>query len=208
VTAAPKGRLEALVVRTERLTKKSDGSPLVRTFPNTRLDITGWHADRTVLQMLINKVMADDALDALVYPTKTVPAPRLAEPIEPTDLKTVQDKVTVLVNGEEYERTVERVLDMRWALSWRLSPNSGYPTIAVPAGFVSEVYDRAVIRGPDGSKRPGDFLAPKAVALPVSMDFLGRAFSEPLLVRIAAAYEAATRRRKPPKDFGPLAGEP
>jgi amidase len=42
----------------------------------------------------------------------------------------------------------------------------------------------------------------------VSMDFLGRAFSEPLLIRIAAAYEGATRHRKPPKDFGPLAGEP
>jgi hypothetical protein len=29
-----------------------------------------------------------------------------------------------------------------------------------------------------------------------------------LLIRIAAAYEAATKHRKPPKDFGPLAGEP
>ena len=65
-----------------------------------------------------------------------------------------------------------------------------------------------MIRGTDGSKSPGDFLAPKAVALPVSMDFLGRAFSEPLLIRIAAAYEAATKHRTPPKDFGPLAGEP
>jgi len=78
----------------------------------------------------------------------------------------------------------------------------------LPAGFASQVYDRAVMRGPDGSKRAGDFLPPKAVELPVSMDFLGRAFSEPLLIRIAAGYEATTRHRRPPKNFGPLAGEP
>jgi Asp-tRNA(Asn)/Glu-tRNA(Gln) amidotransferase A subunit family amidase len=208
VTAVPKGRLEDLVARTERLTRKSDGSPLVRKLANTTLDISGWHANRTVLQILINKVMADNKLDALVYPTKTVLAPRLGEPVEPINLKTVQDKVTVVVNGEEYERTVERVIDLRAPLTPRLSPNSGYPTIAVPAGFASQVYDRAVVRDPDGSKRAGDFVSPKAVELPVSMDFLGRAFSEPLLIRIAAGYEAATRQRRPPKDFGPVAGEP
>jgi amidase len=208
VTATPKGRLEDLMVRTERLTRKSDGSPLVRKIPNISLDISGWHANRTVLQMLVNKVMVDNRLDALVYPTKTVLAPRLAAPVEPINLKTVQDKMTVVVKGEEYERTVERVVDLRAPLTPRLSPNSGYPTIAVPAGFASRVYDRAVVRGPDGSKRAGEFLPPKAVELPVSIDFLGRAFSEPLLIRIAAGYEAATKNRKPPKDFGPVAGEP
>jgi amidase len=208
VTAVPRGRLEELMTRSERLTRKSDGAPLVREVANTTLDISGWHANRTVLQMLVNKVMADHKLDALVYPTKTVLAPRLAEPVEPSNLKTVQDRVTVMVNGEEYERTVERVLDVRASLTPRLSPNSGYPAIAVPAGFAHKVYDRAVVRGPDGSKRAGEFLPPKAVQLPVSIDFLGRAFSEPVLVRIAAGYEAATRNRKPPKDFGPLAGEP
>jgi len=208
VTAPPKGRLEDLLARTERLTRKSDGSALVRKLAITTLDIGGWHAQRTVLQMLVNKVMADNALDALVYPTKTVPAPRLGEPVEPVNLKTVRDKVTVVIDGEEYERTVERVVDLRASLTPRLSPNSGYPTIAVPAGFATEVYDRAVVRGADGSKRAGEFLDAKPVELPVSMDFLGRAFSEPLLIRIAAAYEAATRHRKPPKDFGPVAGEP
>jgi amidase len=180
----------------------------VRKIPNISLDISGWHANRTVLQMLVNKVMVDNRLDALVYPTKTVLAPRLAAPVEPINLKTVQDKMTVVVKGEEYERTVERVVDLRAPLTPRLSPNSGYPTIAVPAGFASRVYDRAVVRGPDGSKRAGEFLPPKAVELPVSIDFLGRAFSEPLLIRIAAGYEAATKNRKPPKDFGPVAGEP
>jgi amidase len=153
-------------------------------------------------------VMADNKLDALVYPTKTVLAPRLGEPVEPINLKSVRDKVTVIVDGEPYERTVERVVDLRAPLTPRLSPHSGYPTIAVPAGFAKQVYDRAVVRGADGSKHAGEFLPPKPVELPVSIDFLGRAFSEPLLIRIAAGYEAATRNRKPPKDFGPVAGEP
>jgi amidase len=160
------------------------------------------------LQMLINKVMADNRLDAIVYPTKTIPAPRLAAPLEPTNLKSVKETVTVTLNGEAYERTVERDLDMRWALSPRLSPNSGYPTIAVPAGFVTTVYDRAVAPTPDGGKNPGDLMPPTAAALPVSIDFIGRAFSEPLLIRIAAAYEAATKHRRPPRNFGPVAGEP
>ena len=65
----------------------------------------------------------------------------------------------------------------------------------------------ATVRGAM-QQQPGDLLPPKAVALPVSMDFLGRPFSEPLLLRIAAAYEAVTHHRRPPKDFGPLPGEP
>jgi amidase len=208
VAAPGNVRLEALATRTERLTRKSDGKELERKVPITGFDITGWHADRTVLQMLINKVMADNRLDALVYPTKTVLAPRLGEPVEPINLKTMQDKVTVMIDGEPYERTVERVIDLRAPLTPRLSPNSGYPAIAVPAGFAKQVYDRAVVRGADGSKQAGEFLPPTAVELPVSIDFLGRAFSEPLLIRIAAGYEAATRNRTPPKDFLPLPGEP
>jgi hypothetical protein len=51
-------------------------------------------------------------------------------------------------------------------------------------------YDCAVVRRASVSKRAGDFLAAKALELPVSIDFLGRAFSAPLLIRIAAGYEA------------------
>jgi Asp-tRNA(Asn)/Glu-tRNA(Gln) amidotransferase A subunit family amidase len=34
--------------------------------------------------------------------------------------------------------------------------------------------------------------------------FFGRPFAEPMLIRIAAAYEAATKHRIPPPDFGPV----
>ena len=201
VTEPPKSRLEGLLTRTERFTKKSDGSPYARRTPIANLDGNGWHVARTTLQVLVNKVMADHKLDALVYPTKTIPAPLLASPVEPANIKVVKDKITATIDGEDYERTVDRALDVRGPLTWRLSPNGGFPTIAVPAGYTKEVYDRAVMRGADGGKQAGDLVGPKPLALPVSIDFLGRPFSEPMLIRIAAAYERATRHRKPPAAF-------
>lgn len=50
---------------------------------------------------------------------------------------------------------------------------SGYPNITVPMGFVED--------------------------LPVGISFFGRAWSEPLLLEIAYAYEQSTMHRKPPK---------
>jgi amidase len=49
---------------------------------------------------------------------------------------------------------------------------AGYPHITVPAGYV---------RG-----------------LPVGISFIGRAWSEPTLIKLAFAYEQATKHRKPP----------
>jgi len=208
VTLPPRTRLEGLLEQPVRLIRKSDNMPMIQKLPVASVDITAWHAVRTTLQMLVNKVMADNRLDALAYPTKTIPAPLLASPVEPTNLKTIKETVTVTVNGEPYDRVVERVVDLRASLTPRLSPNGGFPVVVVPAGFTREVYDRAVVVGADGSKTAGELLPPKPIALPISVDFLGRRFSEPVLIRIAAAYEQATRHRKPPPAFPPVPGEP
>jgi amidase len=50
---------------------------------------------------------------------------------------------------------------------------AGYPTVTVPMGFV--------------------------FGLPVGLSFIGRAWSESTLVRLAFAYEQATRHRRPPR---------
>jgi amidase len=152
--------------------------------------------------------MADHKLDALVYPTKTIPAPILGAPVEPSTVKSVSEKVEVIIDGIPHTRTVTRVLDTRASTAWRLSPNSGLPAIVVPAGFTQEVYDRAAVVAADKSVKAGDLVGPKPVALPVAIEFLGRPFAEPVLLRIASAYEQATRHRKAPRAFPPLANEP
>jgi amidase len=207
-SAPAKERLDGAANVTRRFTKADDGAPLVQKTPVATLDVNGWHTRRTVLQMLVFKVMADNRLDALVYPTKTIPAPILANPVEPSTIKSATDKVETAIEGVQYSRTVQRVLDARAATAWRLSPNSGLPAIVVPSGFTKEVYDRAAVVRPDKSVQAGDLVGPKAVALPVSLEFLGRPYSEPVLLKIASAYEKATRHRKPPAGFPPLPNEP
>jgi len=87
-------------------------------------------------------------------------------------------------------------------IGWSFIGQQGFPAITVPAGFTTQVWDR--VRDGNGTR----LADPVAAALPVGVDFLARPFDEGLLVRIASAYEAATRHRRPPAEFGPLAGEP
>lgn len=114
VAPPPKARLEAALTRSQKLTKKSDGTPFTHKTPITNLDIRGMHARRVTLQTLVLKVMADHNLDVLVYPTKTIPAPILAAPLEPEAIKSVSETSTVTIDGVEYLRTNKRVLDTRW----------------------------------------------------------------------------------------------
>jgi amidase len=208
VSAPAKNRLEDAILETRRLTRASDGVSVIQKTPVTKLDITGWHTRRAILQMLVAKVMADNNLDALVYPTKTIPAPILGAPVEPSTVKSASEKVEVMIDGVAHTRMIEKVLDTRASTAWRLSPNSGLPAIVVPAGFTREVYDRAPVVAADKSVKAGDLVGPKAVALPVAIEFLGRPFAEPVLLRIASSYEKATRHRTPPRAFPPLPDEP
>jgi Asp-tRNA(Asn)/Glu-tRNA(Gln) amidotransferase A subunit family amidase len=98
-------------------------------------------AMRDTLRETIFKVMADNNLDALAYPT-------------------LRRKANVIGEAQAGNNC-------------RLSSNSGLPAIVVPAGFT-----------PDG--------------LPVGIELLGRAWSEPQLIKFAYAYEQATHHRHPP----------
>ncbi|MEO8256043.1 MAG: amidase [Acidobacteriota bacterium] len=90
----------------------------------------------------------------------------------------------------------------RSPVGWSLLGQQGFPVISVPAGFTTGVWDR--VRDGAGTRLVG----PVAARLPVGIDFVGRPFDDAVLFRIASAYEAATRHRTPPADFGPLEAEP
>ena len=78
---------------------------------------------------------------------------------------------------------------------------NGFPSMNVPAGFTTQVYDRVRdTAAPEGSRVVG----PVPAKLPVSLTFLARPFNEPMLLRIGSAYEAATHHREPPTGFGPV----
>jgi amidase len=90
----------------------------------------------------------------------------------------------------------------RTAIGWSLIGQQGFPVITVPAGFTTAVWDRVA----DGNSTR--LVGPVSVALPVGVDFIARPFDEPLLFRIASAYEGATKHRRAPADFGPLRDTP
>jgi Asp-tRNA(Asn)/Glu-tRNA(Gln) amidotransferase A subunit family amidase len=143
-------------------------------YDDKNLDMAQRMQTRFALQQIVMQCMVEQSLDAVTYPTGNVPAPKLGAPTEPT------------VNG-------------RSALAWTLLGANGFPAISVPAGFTTEVYDRVVdTMAPGGTKLVG----PIAAKLPVGIDFLSRPFAEPTLLRIAAAYEAASKHRQLPLGFG------
>ncbi len=84
----------------------------------------------------------------------------------------------------------------RTPIGWSLIGQQGFPVITVPAGFTTNVWDRVA----DGDDTR--LVGPVEAVLPVGVDFIARPFDEPLLFRIATAYEAATKHRKPPAEFG------
>jgi hypothetical protein len=93
-----------------------------------------------------------------------------------------------------------------------MGPNAGLTEVQVPAGFVRTVYDSQLALSNDkkryvGANNNTPTVLP-APGLPFSLVFRADPGREDVLLRVAAAYEAASKRRIPPPAFGPLAGEP
>jgi amidase len=140
------------------------------------LDLPNLFQERFASQQVVLQCMAQENLDALVSPAGNIPAYILGAPMEPP-------------------------LAGRTNSVWGLLGQHGFPTLSVPGGFTTHVFDR--VRDPAA---PGDsrLAGPTPAKLPVGVMFFGRPFAEPMLIRIAAAYEAATKHRIPPPDFGPV----
>lgn len=108
-------------------------------------------ANQDMLLEIITGLIDRYKLDALVFPYKTVIAPKVGE-----------DRPAGSVN--------------------RLASYAALPSLLVPAGFTSE-------------------------GLPISMQFLGKQFSEPTLIKLGYAYEQISKNRKTPKTTPALEGE-
>ncbi len=87
-------------------------------------------------------------------------------------------------------------------------PNAGLTEVLIPAGYVDTAYDPvfklsadAMRYEPTPSDKPTKFAAP---GLPFSLVFRTEPGKEDILLQIASAYEAASRRRIPPPAFPPL----
>jgi amidase len=140
------------------------------------LDMANVFQDRFAYQQVVLQCMAQENLDALVSPSGNIPAYILGAPTEPP-------------------------LAGRTNSVWGLLGQHGIPTLSVPAGFTTHVFDRVRdAASPDGTR----LIGPIPAKLPVGIMFFGRPFSEPTLIRIASAYEAATKHRIPPPEFGPV----
>ena len=73
-----------------------------------------------------------------------------------------------------------------------IAAKAGYPSVQVPAGMISGI----TVPGA-GDKDTPDY--------PLGATFAGRAWSEPVLLRIAYAFEQATKARRMPPGVPPLA---
>ncbi|HTE42478.1 MAG TPA: amidase [Steroidobacteraceae bacterium] len=176
----------------------------INTEKDMQYDMSSRMLRRFSIQQMILQCMAEQKLDALVYPTSNLPPTKLGAPSGPPP-------------------------NARGGV-WSFLGAQGFPVISVPAGFTTEVYDwirdskapeipeaeftRFGTGGGGGgadrteADRRIRLIGPIKAKLPVGVDFVGRPFDEPLLLRIASAYEASTKHRVPPSEFGPLKGEP
>jgi len=87
-------------------------------------------------------------------------------------------------------------------------PNAGLTEVLIPAGYVRTAYDPVFALSEDATNYvsvPSDVpTAIPAPGLPFSLVFRAEPGKEDVLLEVASAYEAASKRRIPPPAFGPL----
>src|SRR5712691_4144014 len=141
---------------------------------------------RELLRRLDMMVLLENRLDALV---------RLHTPLPPGKIGGAHDPL----GGASNLR-----------LETFYGPNAGLTEVLIPAGYVREVYDPLFRLSPDGTRyvpTPSD--TPTTIpepGLPFSLVFRAEPGCEDVVLRIASAYEAASKRRIPPPAFGKLTG--
>ena len=136
---------------------------------------------REVMRLVILKVMRQNDIDVFVNPTTTIPPARIGYANQPT------------VN----DRPVGR---------FPTSANVGIPEVTVPpvstpsptSGVCAERRNNNVAAANEDRRSTLEF------PLPVGISFWAGPGDEGVVIKVAAAYEAATAHRKAPPAFGPV----
>jgi amidase len=115
--------------------------------------------------------------------TKGLSDPVYQEALKKSKKLTREEGIDLLMDQHKLDALIAPTNGPAWTIDWVNGDHfgggssepaaiSGYPSITVPAGFVH--------------------------GLPIGISFFGRAWSEPTLIRLAFAYEQATKHRKAP----------
>jgi Asp-tRNA(Asn)/Glu-tRNA(Gln) amidotransferase A subunit family amidase len=138
---------------------------------------------RELLRRVDMMVILENRLDALV---------RLHTPLPPAK-----------IGGPEVPGVIGRLRNES-----QYGPNAGLSEVLIPAGYVTTAYDPVFALSADRRKYIGAASeTPTAIpgpGLPFSLVFRAEPGKEDILLKIASAYEAASKRRVPPPAFGPL----
>jgi amidase len=140
----------------------------------------------TLFRYAMLKVMRENHIDVFVQPNITIPPGKTGGAQEPT------------VAG-------------RGASGFAITDLLGVPEIIVPAGFNPVVYESQYVLSDDKKSytpTAGTVESKLPHPLPFSLEYWAGPGDEPVALKVASAYEAATHHRKPPEAFPALKGEP
>ncbi len=142
---------------------------------------------RLVLQLAIQKVMYENDIDAFVNPENTLPPYKIGGPGEPA------------INNRGSASCCAAFTALL-----------GGPEIDVPAGYTQIVYEPQYMLSEDRKTYrsvTGTVESRLPFPMPISLMVWGPPGTDPEVITVASAYEAATHHRVPPPAFGPLLKE-
>jgi Asp-tRNA(Asn)/Glu-tRNA(Gln) amidotransferase A subunit family amidase len=138
----------------------------------------------TLFRYAVLKVMRENHIDVFVHPNITVP---------PGKIGGAHDALA----GPSNLRA-----------ETMYGPNAGLTEILIPAGYVTTAYDPVFTLSEDRKRYvPAPSDTPVTIpppGLPFSLVFRAEPGREDVALKIASAYEGASKRRVPPPAFGPL----
>ena len=149
----------------------------------TKVDRVKMH---TLFRYAIQKVMRENNIDVFVQPNLTIPPGRTGYAQEPT------------VSG-------------RSASGFAITDVLDVPEVITPAGF-NDVYFEPVFVLSDDKKtyiaKAGTKESKMTHPMPFSISYWAAPGDDPIVLKVASAYESATQHRKTPSAFPVLKGEP